>query len=108
MDTLKRDRSVTGKSFKKSKSVGFSSSHCQIIPYSDAPMEYTTDFNSKAPRVALSRSTSVWSLGDPDGKRQRRIVSYKVYTAEGKVKSSLNRSLRWVKNKYIELRYGLL
>ncbi|VAH06545.1 unnamed protein product [Triticum turgidum subsp. durum] len=35
----------------------------------------------------------------PPMKRRRRVASYKAYSVEGKVKSSLRRGLRWFKGK---------
>lgn len=44
-------------------------------------------------------SSSSWGFSDPEMKRKKRIVSYKVYSAEGKMKASVRGGLRWVKNK---------
>ncbi|XWS46583.1 hypothetical protein CRYUN_Cryun14cG0080500 [Craigia yunnanensis] len=40
-----------------------------------------------------------WGFTDPEMKRKKRIAKYKVYTVEGKVKASLRKGLRWIKNK---------
>ena len=37
--------------------------------------------------------------GDPDGKRKKRVASYNMYTVEGKLKSSVKNSIKWIKNK---------
>ncbi|KAM6541502.1 hypothetical protein CsatB_005949 [Cannabis sativa] len=47
-----------------------------------------------------------WSFGDPEAKRKKRIYKYKVYTVEGKVKASLRKSIRWIKNKCSEIVRG--
>ncbi|GFY80469.1 ABC family ABC transporter, putative [Actinidia rufa] len=39
-----------------------------------------------------------WSLTDPELQRKKRVVSYKAYTVEGKVKGSLRKSFRWIKD----------
>ncbi|PSS20794.1 Calsenilin like [Actinidia chinensis var. chinensis] len=44
-----------------------------------------------------SRSKS-WSLTDPELQRKTRVASYKAYTVEGKVKGSLRKSFRWIKD----------
>ncbi|MCO5612755.1 hypothetical protein L7F22_067025 [Adiantum nelumboides] len=99
--------SSTGNSLQTSKSYsGFSHSQAHIIPYSEPCMDNTR--YAPPPQPPRSKSTSSWSIANPDAKRRRRIASYKVYTAERKAKLSLSRSFRWIKNKYIELRYGLL
>eukprot|EP00249_Psilotum_nudum_P026705 c33255_g1_i1 orf=108-311(-) len=53
-----------------------------------------------------SKSLKSWSFNDPEVKRKRRVASYKLYTAEGRMKLSLRKSIKWLKDKYIELRYG--
>ncbi|KAI5064415.1 hypothetical protein GOP47_0021085 [Adiantum capillus-veneris] len=53
------------------------------------------------------RRTRSWDLsGDPELLRKKRLASYKVYGIEGKVKSTVKRSLHWVKGKYNKLVYG--
>ncbi|CAN6449764.1 unnamed protein product [Victoria cruziana] len=46
------------------------------------------------------------AAGDPENKRKRRVASYKAYAVEGKIKSSVKSSLRWIKSKCSEIRYG--
>ncbi|KAF4363168.1 hypothetical protein CsatB_006722 [Cannabis sativa] len=43
---------------------------------------------------------------DPELQRKKRIASYNVYTTEGKVKSSVRNSFKWIKNKFSDIRYG--
>jgi hypothetical protein len=45
-------------------------------------------------------------MQDPEMKRKKRVASYKVFTVEGQMKSSVRNSWRWIKNKYLDLRYG--
>lgn len=40
-----------------------------------------------------------WGLSNAEMKRKKRITRYKAYTVEGKVKSSLKKGFRWIKNK---------
>ncbi|EXB95706.1 hypothetical protein L484_007456 [Morus notabilis] len=47
-----------------------------------------------------------WSFSDPEAKRKKRIYKYKAYTVEGKVKASLRKGLRWIKNKCSEIVRG--
>ncbi|CAL5332947.1 hypothetical protein ACSBR2_001057 [Camellia fascicularis] len=44
---------------------------------------------------------------DPELKRKKRIASYNMFTTEGKLKSSLRDSFKWVKSKFTDTRYGL-
>lgn len=50
----------------------------------------------KSTNGSVSRS---WSLSDPELQRKKRVASYKVYTVEGKVKGSLRKTFRWLKNR---------
>ncbi|MCO5576619.1 hypothetical protein L7F22_030434 [Adiantum nelumboides] len=53
------------------------------------------------------RRTRSWDMNaDPELLRKKRLASYKVYGIEGKVKSTVKRSLHWVKGKYNKLVYG--
>jgi len=56
----------------------------------------------------LGKNTSKsWSfMNDPELQRKKRIVGYKMYGAEGKMKGSLRKSLRWIKNTYTQAIYG--
>ncbi|XVF72703.1 hypothetical protein PTKIN_Ptkin12aG0141600 [Pterospermum kingtungense] len=47
-----------------------------------------------------------WGFTDPETKRKKRIAKYKVYTVEGKVKASLRKGLRWIKNKCSQIVHG--
>lgn len=43
---------------------------------------------------------------EADMKRKKRVASYKVLAVEGKMKSSVRNSFKWLKTKYTEIRYG--
>ncbi|KAJ6899555.1 hypothetical protein NC652_025877 [Populus alba x Populus x berolinensis] len=38
-----------------------------------------------------------------EGKRQKRVMKYKAYGVEGKMKTSFRNGIRWVKDKYCSL-----
>ena len=40
------------------------------------------------------------AANDPDCKRKKRVASYNMYTVEGKLKSSVKNSFKWIKNKF--------
>ncbi|KAF5749230.1 hypothetical protein HS088_TW04G01194 [Tripterygium wilfordii] len=47
---------------------------------------------------------------DPELKRKKRIASYNVFTMEGKLKSSVRNSFKWIKSKFMstdDVRYGV-
>ncbi|KAM7509693.1 hypothetical protein LguiA_020146 [Lonicera macranthoides] len=43
--------------------------------------------------------TKNWSLNNPKLQRKKMVASYKVYTVKGKVKGSLRKSFRWLKDR---------
>ncbi|KAJ8485953.1 hypothetical protein OPV22_018438 [Ensete ventricosum] len=47
-----------------------------------------------------------WVVGDPDFQRRKRVASYKAYAVEGRVKGSVRRGFRWLKDKYTQIGYG--
>ncbi|MBA0604051.1 hypothetical protein Godav_016742, partial [Gossypium davidsonii] len=49
---------------------------------------------SKSSNGSCSKS---WNLNDPELRRKKRVASYRVYSVEGKVKGSLKKSFRWLK-----------
>lgn len=44
---------------------------------------------------------------DPEMKRKRRIASYNMFTMEANLKSSVRSSMKWIKSKISDVRYGL-
>ena len=51
-------------------------------------------------------SEKPWRFSDPEAKRKKRIAKYKVYGAEGKVKATLRKGLRWIKKKCSQMARG--
>lgn len=66
----------------------------------------------KSRELTTTSSTSSFALstrqqrGDSDVKRKQRISSYKAYAVEGKIKASVRKSFRWMKNKYTSFVHG--
>ena len=44
---------------------------------------------------------------DPELKRKKRIASYNVFTMEGKLKSNVRSSLKWIKTKFTDIGFGV-
>ncbi|KAK9288954.1 hypothetical protein L1049_017425 [Liquidambar formosana] len=59
--------------------------------------------NNYSHTSSSSSSSSSWSFNDPEMKRRKRVASYKAYAVEGRVKATIRKGFRWVKNKYSEL-----
>ena len=47
-----------------------------------------------------------WSFNDPEMQRKKRVAGYKVYAMEGKMKGSLRKSFKWLKDRYSQVVYG--
>ncbi|PHU11960.1 hypothetical protein BC332_18890 [Capsicum chinense] len=65
--------------------------------------------NNTHKEVKFNKGKSVsksWSFNDPELQRKKRVASYKVYLVEGKVKGSVKKSFRWIKDSCTKLVYG--
>ncbi|ONK80982.1 uncharacterized protein A4U43_C01F23950 [Asparagus officinalis] len=47
---------------------------------------------------SASGSKGGWILSDPELQRKKRVAGYKAFALEGKMKGSLRKSFRWVKD----------
>lgn len=58
------------------------------------------DLTPSIPPPPGQSSTTVapWRFIDPETKRKKRIATYKAYAMEGKVKSTVKKGFRWIKN----------
>lgn len=44
-----------------------------------------------------------WWSSDPEAKRRRRVAGYKAYAVEARVKASLRKGFRWIKDRCTSL-----
>ncbi|XP_021898504.1 uncharacterized protein LOC110815150 [Carica papaya] len=91
---------------EKSKSYfEYSSSYSGEFGYRNHP---SNSYNFNGP---CSKENGFTTSNDPELKRKKRIASYNVLTMEGKLKSSVRSSFKWIKNKFTasneHVRYGL-
>ncbi|KAI3441076.1 ERCC4 domain-containing protein [Psidium guajava] len=87
---------------EKSKSFnGYSASYTEMrLGFEDRSKSYSFNGPSNTP--------DRWeSSGNPELKRRRRVASYNMYTMEGKLKSSLRNSFKWIKSKFSDDIYDL-
>ncbi|XP_048336358.1 uncharacterized protein LOC125424085 [Ziziphus jujuba] len=89
-----RNEIVSGKSYGARQTQAYSSSSPGLPP-----------IPTHAARQSQSDSKP-WSFKDPESKRRKRIYKYKVYSVEGKVKDSVRKGLRWIKNKCSQIVRG--
>ncbi|KAI3714556.1 hypothetical protein L6452_21512 [Arctium lappa] len=81
-----------------------SSSHYTSSSSSQTQIDNPTAVDIKKDSRSISR---IWSLNDPELQRKKRVASYKAYSVEGKVKGSIKKSFRWIKDRYTKMVYGL-
>lgn len=68
--------------------------------YSSSYAEARFDFEDRA------KSYSFNGPGDnPEVKRRKRVAGYNMYAIEGKLKSSLRNSFKWIKSKFADNYY---
>ncbi|XP_038898857.1 uncharacterized protein LOC120086334 [Benincasa hispida] len=60
----------------------------------------------KKAKTSNGSTSKSWSFKDPELQRKTRVAGYKVYAVEGKMKGSLRKSFRWIKNTYTQVVYG--
>lgn len=75
----------------------------QTQAYSSSPSLPPIPTHAARPSQSDSKP---WSFNDPESKRRKRISKYKVYSVEGKVKSSVRKGLRWIKNQCSQIVRG--
>ncbi|GLU22432.1 hypothetical protein SLE2022_385070 [Rubroshorea leprosula] len=61
---------------------------------------------SKSVYGLSSSSLKGWSFNDPELQRKKRVAGYKVYSVEAKMKGSLRKSFRWIKDTCTQVVYG--
>nr|AFK41103.1 unknown [Lotus japonicus] len=66
--------------------------------------ERSKSYNFNGPS---EKGSGFYASSDPELKRKKRIKSYNVLTVEGKVKTSVRNSFKWIKNKFTDIRYGV-
>ncbi|EEF32132.1 conserved hypothetical protein [Ricinus communis] len=83
---------------EKSKSFsGYSNPYSEIrLEFEDRSKSYS--FNGPT----TGKMDELASSGNPEVKRRRRVAQYNMYTMEGKLKSSLRNSFKWIKSKFVD------
>ncbi|PON96249.1 hypothetical protein TorRG33x02_078380 [Trema orientale] len=66
--------------------------------------ERSNSYNFNGP---CQKGSGFATSSNPELQRKKRIASYNVFTVEGKVKSSVRNSFKWIKSKFSDIRYGV-
>ncbi|KAL9350817.1 hypothetical protein Peur_058072 [Populus x canadensis] len=70
------------------------------------PNQLGNEVKIKKGKSNLGSFSKRWSFNDPELKRKRRVASYKVYAMEGKMKGTLRKSIRWIKDTCTQVVHG--
>ncbi|KAI4344536.1 hypothetical protein L6164_011751 [Bauhinia variegata] len=81
----------------------YSASYASSVHPTQTQMENDVKFKKGKSTRSTSKS---WSFNDPELQRKKRVASYKAYTVEGKLKGSLRKSFKWLKDRYTRVVYG--
>ncbi|KAK9274491.1 hypothetical protein L1049_021740 [Liquidambar formosana] len=87
-------------------SASYASSYSSSTQLPPPQMEMIKEAKLKKGKSTNGSSSKSWIINDPELQRKKRVASYKVYTVEGKMKGSLRKSFRWLKDRYTEVVYG--
>ncbi|KAK4373834.1 hypothetical protein RND71_004511 [Anisodus tanguticus] len=71
------------------------------VPYSSMDINNNKEVKIKKSNnksKVMSSSSKSWKLDDLELQRKRRVVGYKAYAMEGKMKGSFRKSFRWIKD----------
>lgn len=64
------------------------------------------DVKFKKGKSTNGSTSKSWSFSDPELQRKKRVASYKVYSVEGKLKGSLRKSFKWIKDRCNRVVHG--
>ena len=84
------------------KSKSFPKYCCSYTEFGVSERSNSYNFNGPS-----QKGNGFFAANDPELKRKKRIKAYKVYTEEGKIKTSVRNSFKWIKNKFSDIRYGV-
>ncbi|XP_047151755.1 uncharacterized protein LOC124823568 [Vigna umbellata] len=90
----------------------YSASYASSVhPTQTQTQTQTTNNNINDAKFKKGKSTNgstskSWSFSDPELQRKKRVASYKVYSVEGKLKGSLRKSFKWLKDRCNRVVYG--
>ncbi|KAM7507927.1 hypothetical protein LguiA_018380 [Lonicera macranthoides] len=78
----------------------YSSSYSGEFGFEDRSSTTSYTFNGPS-----TKREGFASAVDPEFKRKKRIAAYNMFTTEGKLKSTVRDSFKWIKTKFTDVRY---
>ncbi|XP_050366530.1 uncharacterized protein LOC126785004 [Argentina anserina] len=85
---------------------GMKDLRCYSASYACPPQLHNNESKFKKGKSGSGSISKSWSFSDPELQRKKRVASYKAYTVEGKLKGSLRKSFRWLKETCDRVVYG--
>lgn len=85
------------KSFSGYYSTGYTEAR---FGFEDRNKSYS--FNGPVSKVEGLSSASGSGNSNPELERRKRVANYNMYAVEGKFKSSLRNSFKWIKGKFVD------
>ncbi|XP_029129514.1 uncharacterized protein LOC114914879 [Cajanus cajan] len=81
---------------------------CHSASYASSvhPTQTHNDAKFKKGKSTNASTSKTWTFSDPELQRKKRVASYKVYAVEGKLKGSLRKSFKWLKDRCNRVVYG--
>lgn len=76
----------------------YSTNHASSVNQPPNYMMGGKEVQIKKSKNSLGSTGKSWSFNDPELQRKKRVAGYKVYSVEGKMKGSLRKSFRWIKD----------
>jgi hypothetical protein len=83
------------------KSKSFPEYSCSYTEFGFRQRSNSYNFNGPS-----DKGSGFSTSNDSELKKKKRIKSYNVLAVEGKLKSSVRNSFKWIKNKLSDVRYG--
>ncbi|XP_062097549.1 uncharacterized protein LOC133803496 [Humulus lupulus] len=73
--------------------------------YSNLYGDARFDFEDRSKSYNFNGPSSHVDDSNPEMKRRKRVAAYNMYATEGKLKSSLRNSFKWIKSKFADTYY---
>ncbi|KAK7291827.1 hypothetical protein RIF29_07281 [Crotalaria pallida] len=84
----------------------YSASYASSVHPTQTQTQIQNDFKFKKGKSTNGSTSKSWSFSDPELQRKKRVASYKVYSVEGKLKGSLRKSFKWIKDRCNRVVHG--
>ncbi|XP_058756255.1 uncharacterized protein LOC131629485 [Vicia villosa] len=84
----------------------YSASYASSVHPAQSQTGNNNDVKFKKGKSTNGSASKSWSFSDPEMQRKKRVASYKVYSVEGKLKGSIRKSFKWIKDRCNRVVHG--